>query len=784
MPDKQTLLNSFHSAWSIAKLKKMTLKEYTNLDRDNSFCYWVESKLELLGSIWGATSFKFGIYEMNDKKKFKAKRYSEDGKYAWFTKHGKTANEAFETVRDLVVKTATYAENREFRKIDDIDLSDMYKWKVAALFAKDQLIWIFNYSTLYEIAKLNGFEAKKNYYISELHEYLVNRKPKDIDIHSYSSMLWNSVSSKKKPIEEEIKSTPEYSCPNIILYGPPGTGKTYQLWKLINSITSTSVTKTQIELDSQKSFWQLAPGVQAKLWSKLKSNDFLGYEWCCHDLGDLKALKREDVPNGYSVTKQFSKVKKGDYFCVISGRKFLAIAEALHDYDFSKSNNASLAFQTIKIKWIKIFDIPILLDGSYTPAFGRLNGGRRWNKLIEELTKRGILLDSIEHKGKSIETASKPYDFITFHQSYAYEDFIEGIKPVLNEGDAEEDEAINELNYERCEGVFKRACNKAAQLAGYDDIEDAISDTKENRKKRFTSAPKHFLFIDEINRGNISKIFGELITLIEEDKRLGKDRELVLQLPSNPDVEFGVPANLQIIGTMNTADRSIALIDIALRRRFEFQELRPDSNLLKPANMVTRLWLDYEHIDEWDNKEFVQVSTKLYELIGADSIEDVQESIFDEIDKNTNWNLDDYSNYFEADLFTNGIDLSLLLSKINERIEYFIDRDHSIGHSYFLRIYSKDELCRVFRNKIIPLLQEYFYGDWGKIKLVLGETKQWKGFEFITELVVEEKELFGIQLDESEENQSYQLNKLLVEENYENIPTSAFRKIYDYSIEP
>ena len=777
MSEKESLLELFHKNWSIDKLKKMTIEDYTNLERNNSFCYWLESKLGDLGSIWGSNSFKFGIYKMNDKKTFKAKRYSEDGNYAWYSKHGKSSIEAFENVRDLVVKTATYAESGELRKIDDIDLGDMYKWKIAAIFSRDKIIYIFNHRTLYDIAKLNGFAEKKDYRISELHEYLMSKKPSNEDIHTYSSKLWNSVNSKKKPIEEEIKNMPEYKSPNIVLYGPPGTGKTYQLWKIINAITKKGDTKKEIELDSEKSFWQLAPGAKAILWNRLKELEYLGYNWCSHELGDLKNLKKEDVDEGFVVTKQFSKVKKGDYLCVISGKKLFAIAEALHDYDYSKSKETDLPFQTIKIKWIRKFEMPILLNGSYTPAFGRLNDGRRWNSLIEELLKKGIIIGTKGEEVNSFEISDEPYKFITFHQSYSYEDFIQGIKPVVLEDNAQENERNQNIEYEISDGVFKRACDMAAQFAGYDDLEKALNDSKENRIEKFSKARKYYLFIDEINRGNISKIFGELITLIEEDKRLGRANELILGLPNNPDVKFGVPSNLQIIGTMNTADRSIALIDIALRRRFEFEELRPNYLLLTPQSVIVRFWDEYK--GKWSSKEYEENSKKPYEFLGTDSVEDIRDSVWEKIEGT---DVDDYSGFIEDELFSEGVDLSKLLMKINERIEYFIDRDHSIGHSYFMRIYSRNDLCRVFRNKIIPLLQEYFYGDWSKIKLVLGETNQWNGFEFITGKEIDEKDLFGVQLDDSEENHKYQLNRFLVEESYDSIPLNAFRKIYDYSI--
>lgn len=170
---------------------------------------------------------------------------------------------------------------------------------------------------------------------------------------------------------------------------------------------------------------------------------------------------------------------------------------------------------------------------------------------------------------------------VTFHQSFCYEDFVEGLKPV------ESETSTDNITYKVEKGIFYQACERACILAGYNNLEECLSSSLEDRKKKFEKAIKDsnfvLLCIDEINRGNVSAIFGELISLIEDKKRLGTIDEMTTLLPYSK-TNFGVPANLFIVGTMNTADRSIQLLDSAIRRRFKFEELLPDYDVIKNSD--------------------------------------------------------------------------------------------------------------------------------------------------------------------------------------------------------
>ena len=281
-----------------------------------------------------------------------------------------------------------------------------------------------------------------------------------------------------------------------------------------------------------------------------------------------------------------------------------------------------------------------------TILYGPPGTGKTWHTV----TRAVAVVENREAAGVAQEdraTVKRRFDehrgagrieMVTFHQNTTYEDFVEGIRPVLAGGASAAAEipadggAAGEVRYELSRGVFRRIAERAERDPDH----------------------RYVLVIDEINRGNVARIFGELITLIEDSKRLGRDDEARVTLPGSK-TDFGVPANLHVVGTMNTADRSIALLDTALRRRFVFEEMMPEP---------------------------------FHPGVGKD---------------------------------VGGVDCRELLTAMNRRIAVLLDREHQIGHTYFLRVDTPAALASTFRTRIVPLLQEYFYDDWEKIRAVLNQ---------------------------------------------------------------
>lgn len=402
---------------------------------------------------------------------------------------------------------------------------------------------------------------------------------------------------------------------NQILYGPPGTGKTYSLKRRffdLFTVKEDSISRDQFlnELVKPLSWWQVITLV----------------------LIDLKNARVIEI----------------------------------YDHELIKIKESHSSSKTIvptiwgQLQAHTVNDCPnVNVEKRQNPLYFSKDKNSIWTidlKLVEELYPEIIeIFNSFKNFNPSPDKLIKNYEFITFHQSYSYEDFMEGIKP-----DLENEEG--ELKYKIEDGIFKRIADRA-------------------KRDPFN---KYALFIDEINRGNVSQIFGELITLIEEDKRLGNDEAIEVTLPYSKE-KFGVPRNLYIIGTMNTADRSVEALDTALRRRFVFEEMPPK--------------YDLEGLQQ-----------ELYGFKAAD-----------------------------------------ILETINKRIEKLLDRDHLIGHAYFI---NKNETTIIdsFYKNIIPLLQEYFFGDYGKIGLVLGtgfirkmeQDSVFANFEHLDYSQFEEKESYEI----------------------------------------
>ncbi|WP_084148807.1 EVE domain-containing protein [Arenibacter latericius] len=916
------LKQEFLNTWPIERLERMTLEEYTNLDK-TSFCYWLEAITSDLGSIKGGSSYKFGIFKRKDLESdnFNEKRKS-DGQYSWYGKYGDTKEEVFKRVRQIIKDIAVFSEENKLQEIDKIDIGDTIKWKVAFLYGNFNCLNAFKLDALRVIASNLEIEYNNKTPVSKFHKEIVKLKPVDQDYFSWSYTLWKQYEMRLIDVKKDFAKWLNHN--------------TFDSYRAYLGYTTKSIENRLDEINSyfdEVDFFLVDPnginGLVSTIFylmskkERVKNPDFVEYDTKNSNgipkaiLGKnnyIKFLKEkfdyqspnywifQGSPNIYNITKALNaghlnswkvaahkdKIQVGDQVILWqTGTQAgcYALAEVISEVGVFKEEDLELQYYTIpqestatdrvKIRITKnLANTPILWsnlkDNPKFSVFKAGNQGTNFSATEEEFNAllnwksttnimNGAIINSTSKSsntmsinnilygppgtGKTYGTiveALKIVDndfyranknnraaltrryqdllitewkdgigqigFCTFHQSFTYEDFVEGIKPQitkeknvyydilpgifkkiceladgsrsaskvkkegniswtseqfneaffyklsLGEANNPEDQEIyefciknnyvaigfgNDFDYtgmsekqikEKCAKIdensssgsqlstfihglsknnyvliskgnlFVRALGRIVGDYEYHEdspiryshfrkvewlfvnenipIEDLYDTTLTQRtiykidhdklKREFfvsdhgtiesdeKKIKPYVLIIDEINRGNVASIFGELITLIEPDKRSGAKEKLEVLLPYSKE-KFSVPDNLYIIGTMNTADRSVEALDTALRRRFVFKEVMPDPSL----------------------------------LVG---------------------------------ITFNGFNLAQVLTTINDRIEVLLDRDHTIGHSYFIKLERGDTegLLNVFKNNIVPLLQEYFYNDYEKIALVLG----------------------------------------------------------------
>ena len=522
---------------------------------------------------------------------------------------------------------------------------------IAEVIKKDGEIYKYNPSGLGHTINVNFLNCDKNNFSYGGYGQTVHLLDKKKDINKIIDIFGESSVNNLK---EEKKSTNEVKKPlNQILYGPPGTGKTY------NTINKA------LEI------------VDNKFYSDNKP--------CEGDDKAIKAERRQKLKEKFDEYRSNGQIEMLTFHQSYGYEEFVEGIRAEIKDDKMNYNYNSGALKRI-VEKIKEDE----------------GGEKTFNYKYEILKKKFEDNDKLEVIGRNGKKVMKDVNINDKNIEYYQVNDInyvgmKHLKKEILEKSYEKYSTRKEFNnIETLEKGFKGIAN-AAQNTYCWAILNILLDCDEERKESSINKKKYVMIIDEINRGNISKIFGELITLIEDDKRFGNKEATEVTLPYSGE-SFGVPNNLYILGTMNTADRSIALLDTALRRRFEFVEMMPKPDLLN---------------------------------------RDIE-----------------------------GIDLQKLLGTMNKRIEYLYDRDHTIGHAYFMGVKDLYTLDSVMRNKVIPLLQEYFYDDWEKIQIVLGDhDKQIKKYDaetkhrFILSREVKSVDILGFNHDDMEGREySYWIN--------------------------
>ncbi|KRU83202.1 AAA family ATPase [Pseudomonas aeruginosa] len=782
--EREALWNQFLARWPLESLRQMTLEQYSRAGSDDYFCRWLEKHTESLGSIWGGSSFKFGVFSRLDKQEKSSPHHVFTSEHAWLKKYGSSVEQAFATVRQHIVTVAEAARAGDLEKIEQVDLGPVVKWKIAFLYQNQQDPSILCVFAARDLCAAIGRKASQNEKLAPLQRQLMAQRQGQ-NLFAYSDQVWARAQDwhRQHSLTEQAL---DFFTADPERFATINVTKKMAGFRLSNDRELALLRENgKLSLFVAPGNWQQAiPGLDSEAYSP-EDTRHSGLASCSPAL---------------AVGNPALSIKLAD----------MAALEAFCLAYETDSGDEVTAVQSVtpNSEW----QAPPLNQILYGPP----GTGKTYETIdaaLEVLAPQ-LLSMSREQRKRHFDdfVAQKRIRFVTFHQSFSYEDFVEGLRalPPNSEGNPS-----GALVYDVAKGVFVQLCLDASgdpvleQKLGLKkdptiwkiSIEEASSDGRTRRycfqhgearigwhkvgdirqadladpalklgsndqsslasfgseieegdvlvclgtrksicavgvvtgeyeynpevpegvrkdyvhrlpvnwlltdidfditelnggrgltlktlypmsriswpelqqglqqaglslvgeAKRPMVGPKlpHVLIIDEINRGNISRIFGELITLIEPSKRAGASEALEAVLPYSKR-HFSVPDNVYLIGTMNTADRSLAGLDIALRRRFVFREMPPRPELL-------------------------------------DAVE------------------------------VQGLNIGKLLRVMNQRIEVLLDRDHCLGHAYFMPLTGDRTLARlesIFRNQILPLLQEYFFEDWQRIQWVFNDHRK------------------------------------------------------------